>query len=297
VLVDGGWAVVDARDTLGSALAAMGSGVGDVRRILVTHAHRDHYSQAVALRRELGIRVGLGAGEGPSLREVRRRDHVALAPQLDQMRRSGAGALADAVLGSLRGHAATDRSLWQDPDDWLEEGPIVLEGGGRLDAVATPGHTRGHLVFGDRARGLLFAGDHVLPSITPSIGFEAVPAPDPLGAFLAALARVRGMPDAMLLPAHGPVAPSVHRRVDELVDHHGRRLDETARAVAAGATSGWEVARRLRWTRRRRILGALDLFNQMLAVTETRAHLVLLAAQGRVRMVTDDHGAERCTAT
>jgi hypothetical protein len=40
------------------------------------------------------------------------------------------------------------------------------------------------------------------------------------------------------------------------------------------------VAGALRWTRRRRRLTELDPFNQMLAVTETRAHLELLAAQG-----------------
>ena len=36
------------------------------------------------------------------------------------------------------------------------------------------------MVFRDAAAGLLFAGDHVLPRITPSIGFEAAPAPSPL---------------------------------------------------------------------------------------------------------------------
>jgi hypothetical protein len=42
------------------------------------------------------------------------------------------------------------------------------------------------------------------------------------------------------------------------------------------------VAQVLRWTRRKRHLDALDPFNQMLAVTETRAHLELLVAQGRL---------------
>ena len=41
-----------------------------------------------------------------------------------------------------------------------------------LEAVATPGHTKGHLVFHDLDAGLLFSGDHVLPTISPSIGFE-----------------------------------------------------------------------------------------------------------------------------
>jgi len=42
------------------------------------------------------------------------------------------------------------------------------------------------------------------------------------------------------------------------------------------------VACALRWTRRGRQLADLDPFNQMLAVAETRIHLELLAAQGRL---------------
>jgi hypothetical protein len=38
----------------------------------------------------------------------------------------------------------------------------------------------------------------------------------------------------------------------------------------------------LRWTRRGRALDELDPYNQMLAVTETAAHLQLLTAQGRL---------------
>ena len=41
-----------------------------------------------------------------------------------------------------------------------------------LRAVHTPGHTLGHLVYHDAASEIMFAGDHVLPHITPSIGFE-----------------------------------------------------------------------------------------------------------------------------
>lgn len=67
VAVDGGWALPGAGALLGQALATLGAGLGDLRRFLVTHVHRDHYTQAVALRRETGARVGLGVGERPSL--------------------------------------------------------------------------------------------------------------------------------------------------------------------------------------------------------------------------------------
>ena len=60
-----------------------------------------------------------------------------------------------------------------------------------LSAVHTPGHTQGHFVFADQPGGLLFAGDHVLPTITPSIGFEPVPVEQPLRDFMESLAKVR----------------------------------------------------------------------------------------------------------
>src|SRR5262249_36989054 len=145
-----------------------------------------------------------------------------------------------------------------------------------LVAIPTPGHTAGHLVFADHGQRLLFAGDHVLPHITPSIGFEPVPTELPLRAYLRSLAAVRQLPDLRLLPAHGPVAASVHARVDQLLDHHGARLDACQAAVEADPRTAYQVAAALLWTRRGRRFDELTPFNQMLAVTETEAHLELL---------------------
>ncbi|MCW2713674.1 MAG: hypothetical protein JWN88_721 [Frankiales bacterium] len=281
VLVDAGWSIPESRTLLVSALEQIGASLSDVRRFLVTHVHRDHYTQAVAVRRDFGTSVGLGIGERPSLELIHADGRGPMEGQVGQLRSLGAGPLAAELTALAAGHVL-DRTDWELPDEWLAEGPLHLPGGRTLEAVATPGHTVGHLVFHDLAGGLLFAGDHVLPTITPSIGFEGVLSANPLGAFLHSLAVVRARPDALLLPAHGAVAPSVHARVDELVDFHGRRLDQTEAAVVAGAVTPAEVAAQLTWTRREHRLADLDVFNAMLAVFETGAHLVLLAAQGRL---------------
>ncbi len=139
--------------------------------------------------------------------------------------------------------------------------------------IETPGHTSGHVVFHDLAAGVLFAGDHVLPRITPSIGLEPHSVGLPLANYLESLRLVRSRPDARLLPAHGPVTDSVHARVDELLAHHEARLTAVAAAVDQGAGSTFEVARILRWTRHEYALDDLDLFNQVLAIGETRVHL------------------------
>jgi glyoxylase-like metal-dependent hydrolase (beta-lactamase superfamily II) len=288
-LIDSGWALSEARDLLGAALGALDAGLTDVRRFLVTHLHRDHYTQAIALRRELGVPVALGRGEQPGLAAILDPAATPVGAQLDQLRRAGAGALADEIAGFENEGSAP---FYEEPDVWLDDGAdIAVDPGGvdrHLRAIATPGHTRGHVVFADDAAGLLFAGDHVLPRITPSIGFEPAPAASPLTDFLTSLQLIRARPDAALLPAHGPVGMRVHQRVDELLAHHGHRLDATLAAVRAGRTTAHEVAGALGWTRRERRLDELDPFNRMLATLETGAHLAVLAERGALRTTDRD---------
>ena len=286
VLIDSGWAIPEARDTLVAGLDDLDCTLTDVKQFLVTHVHRDHYQQAVTLRQELGMRVSLGEGERDSLETLREPGRRPLQQQVDDLRRLGASKLADFVEEHLK-DSKVDELEWALPDEWLTEGTMPV-GERRLEIVETPGHTRGHVVFHDLAGALLFAGDHVLPTITPSIGFEPVLSPDPLGDFLGSLAKVRARPDAALLPAHGPVTDSVHARVDALIAHHGARLDEVEKAVRAGAVTAFDAASQLRWTRREHKVEDLDPFNQMLAIAETAAHLELLAAQGRVSAETSD---------
>jgi glyoxylase-like metal-dependent hydrolase (beta-lactamase superfamily II) len=303
-LVDSGWSLVESREQLARSLDRIGYGLAQVSRFLVTHVHRDHYTQAVALRREYGTPVGLGAGERPSIERLaydRPRRPIA---QIAQLTRCGAGTLADTIAAPARRQphdGPVDETIWEPPDTWIEGGVEVRLAGQRgatarpdehdgrvLTAIATPGHTRGHLVFLDQAAGLLLAGDHVLPHITPSIGFESSPARSPLRSYLGSLRLVRSMPDARLLPAHGPVSGSVHQRVDELLDHHGARLDATLAAVVAGADTAYAAAGLLAWTRRLWSLADLDPFNQMLAVLETGAHLDLLVERGALTSREDD---------
>lgn len=286
-LIDGGWAIDAARRLLESSLGDAGFAVGDIRRFLVTHVHRDHYTQAVAVRREVGSHVSLGVGDKPTLDRVLDPDTSAPDPHAAELRATGAVDLARAWEEYGASHRP-DPSQWGYPDAWLDGDHRVTVGRRVLDAVHTPGHTQGHFVFHDTDAGLLFAGDHVLPTITPSIGFEGVPAPLPLGDFLGSLTKVRGLPDARLLPAHGPVAPSVHARVDELLAHHAARLDLCAQIVAAEPGTAVDVAAQMGWTRRERAFSELDPFNAGLAALETRAHLELLVAQGRLERADAD---------
>ena len=280
-LIDGGWALLDSERALGRALRSLGRHLTDVRRVLVTHLHRDHYTQAIALRRRYGTTVALGAGERPGLAAVHERRGEDVLPQVDLLIRAGAAELARTI--AVLADRPRDLTGWEDPDLWLDDRVEVALAGRTLRAVATPGHTRGHVVFHDEPAGILFAGDHVLPHITPSLAFEPAPPRSPLASFLASLELVRTLPDAVLLPAHGPAGMPVHQRVDELLAHHEARLHASLAALDAGARTATQVAGRLAWTGRKRQLIDLDPFNQMLAILETAAHLELLVERGHLR--------------
>ncbi|WP_216586753.1 MBL fold metallo-hydrolase [Streptomyces brasiliscabiei] len=292
VLIDGGWSIPESRKALEDALAGLGHDLAEITHVLVTHIHRDHYTQAVELRRLLGSRVYLGSGERRGLEllgELRTDQPVG---SLRTLRRAGATELADRI--EAMDHGGFDPAVWEAPDRWLEAEELRF-GDRTLRVVPTPGHTRGHVVYLDEARGLLFSGDHVLPHITPSIGFELGDGPGlPLGDYLASLRLMTTLADARLLPAHGPVGDSVHGRVEELLAHHDDRLGETLAVLGTRSLDAHAVARELGWTRRQVPFEGLNPFNRMLAVNETAAHLDVLVARGRVDLAPVD-GVHRYT--
>jgi glyoxylase-like metal-dependent hydrolase (beta-lactamase superfamily II) len=325
VLIDSGWALANALDQLKRSLAAIGAGLPDVRRFLVTHMHRDHYTQAVEVRRLFGTPIALGEGEKPSIDGLLSADFRPLRAQLAILRTAGAGNVADRLGELISGSRAPQQPApgaqgfdaqksdplsltgpalrpgttagaalgYEAPDEWICGQQVFGIGSRTLTAVETPGHTRGHVVFADAEAGLLFAGDHVLPHITPSIGFQDEPSAEPLREYLQSLSVVRRLPDMRLLPAHGPVSPSTHARVDELTEHHAQRLRTMADVLSGGERTGYEVALSVAWTSRQRKLGELDLMNQMLAVCETVYHLDLLVAQGTAVSLTGEDGIRR----
>ena len=281
-LIDAGIALVPAREQLAAGLRQLGYELGDVRNFFVTHIHIDHYSLAVELRRTFRSVISLGEQERANL--IATREMVNGNGNrffgIDGLRRLGALELITELSADKRQPPALIE--WEDPDRWLADGTDLDLRTRTLRAVHTPGHTRGHLIFHDAAAAIMFAGDHVLPHITPSIGFEAAGNRMALSDYLSSLARTLALPDARLLPAHGPVTGSTHERVRELLAHHDARLAETLSAVRAGHATPYEVAKAIKWTRRHREFADLDLFAQVQAVNETAAHLEVLAVRGQV---------------
>lgn len=288
-LVDTGSFRRESVAALEQGLAALGAAISDVSTVLATHAHYDHYGLASKIRATSGAEILLGEHETALL-------SVAVEPErfkrweVDRrqwLTRHGAASLLPAMEQFERHQqleATREDGGWELPGRLLCDQETVELRDRILRVHWTPGHTRGHIVYHDADHGLLFAGDHVLPHITPSLGFEPFSDGRALELFLSSLAAIRELPAEQVLPGHGPAFDDLAGRVDELVAHHDRRLATCVEVISTeGARSARAVAGRLRWTSRERDFTELDPFNRMLAVTETVTHLELLVESGRLR--------------
>ncbi len=280
VLLDTGWPVDTAWDALVAGLESIGAGVADVRGALVSHMHLDHAGLIGRLREASGAWIAMHPADRAVIASFALRDpERAVAHEVAFLRSLGASAdEAAAAVGTPRAYKVfTGAGL---PDRELSDGDLADVPGWRLRAVHTPGHTPGHLCFVDELAQRLFAGDHILPRITPNISVHAVERVQPLADYLESLAKVRDLGVDEIMPAHEWRFRGLAQRADDIAAHPERRLAELLAAIAANpdATS-WDLAGQLTWSR------SWDQYSgrmRISAVTETAAHVLELLRRGLI---------------
>ncbi|WP_182379414.1 MBL fold metallo-hydrolase [Nocardioides sp. WS12] len=290
VLVDPGWSSPETERALLDGLGELGLGPADIGRVLTTHHHWDHYTQAITWQGKHGIPVHLGRGDAPSIEAWHSLDG-AFPRQVGLLRRAGAHGLA-AEVEAMPAEVHEQDMDFDLPAGWIDDGAEIDLGGLVVRAHATPGHTRGHVCFEVVGEDLLLSGDHVLPRITPSIAYEREPSEDSLTSYLGSLRLVADLPGARLLPAHGAIGDSAAQRAKELIAHHDERLDVIRSLVVSGHATAHDIAAAMTWTRRERRLDDLDLVHRMTAVLEVAAHLTVLTHDGIVARTTDEGVAQ-----
>ena len=279
VLVDPGWNSEESWAALCQGLSAIGLAVEATSLVLATHFHPDHLGLAGRVRSVSGAPVALHRRDAERLTANREQAGERAAQLLREMvDRIG---IPEAEAAEFLQVVADDRySGLQEPDIFLEDGEFAPVRDWRLQAVLTPGHSPGHLCFLEERANLLLSGDHVLARISPNVSFRLIgaePTDNPLEDYLASLQRVAKFQPLEVLPAHLWRFSPLALRVEELLVHHGERLEEVRALVAGGAGTTWEVARALTWSRPWSTFATRV---KRAALGETLAHLVALQKKG-----------------
>ena len=282
-LIDTGVKSPEAFEALHRGVKEHGFALEQIERILITHAHPDHFGQARRLRELSGAEILASEIEsrlmtGYFLPSANRSDAV-----VSCLRRFG---VPDEHLAVDEGRAEFGRSI-QDPvevDGVIAEGDVLELGDYRVEVFATPGHCDGHVVFYERETRTLFSGDHLLTDISPvpllSIPEEeGVARPRSLLRFMDSLDKVEALDCRVTFPSHGDVIWDHRRVIAGYRLHHERRKLQIVRFLGRGPKSPFEVARRMFPKHYRR-----ELF---LVMSEVVGHLDLLEEEGLVELVDD----------
>ncbi len=265
-----------------AALRASGSDVHDIKRLVVTHAHVDHYGLAARLLEETGCELWM---------------HVASKHELELYDEGAAAAIAN-VRALLTDHGVGPDELDELTalEDWsafvsgVVEPTVPVHGGesftvaDRLwDIVYTPGHARSHICLWASEGRLLISGDHLLPTITPHIDLERGGEEDPLGKYLESLVKVEKLDPALVLPGHGRPFEEGAERARVTARHHDRRLGAILQVIRQEACSASEITEEI-------FSGALLNFQRRLALGEVLAHLAYLIRRGEIERMQRDDG-------
>ena len=201
MLIDAGFP--GSRDEVLTSLRWLGFGPPDVRAILLTHAHVDHFGSAIWFAATHGTPVYCHADEvGHSKREyLQQASPVDLLPHAWQPRWIK-WSLAIARKGALvRAGIPTTRALTEDVAETLPGRPLT---------VPTPGHTGGHCSY--VVDGVLVSGDalvtgHPWPPFGPAT--LATPFNHDERGCVRSLAALGLLETETLIPGHGRCGPGL----------------------------------------------------------------------------------------
>ena len=271
-----GWTAVDTGLGLPEAGAQWSAIVealdAPIRRIAITHFHPDHVGAAADAEALTGATVHQGKLDYEQCEQVWGSQDWPERIAAWMERNGTPTEIAREVL--QQGRVGSLFIRYAASPELLREGE-VLDGWRVLDL---PGHSDGHI--GLERDGVLVAGDHLLPNISPTVGRYADGRPDPLGDYLASLERTAELAPDLALPGHGEPIYDPAGRARELIEHHRVRLQAAAAALDDSPRSAYEVSLAL-------FPAELEPSGRRFAVAETLAHLERLAAEGAAEQESD----------
>jgi glyoxylase-like metal-dependent hydrolase (beta-lactamase superfamily II) len=221
------------------ALAQAGFGLEDVKLLVCTHSHTDHYGLAAPIVEGAGCELWMH----PAWEHVRLLADdpaAALEQRLEVARQSGVPlAGLERYRESRKGDEDTGIDAIVEPDRDLVPGVEVETDLGTWQVYETPGHAPSHVVLHQPERRLLISGDHLLGRTV--LFFDHGHSPDPVGEFLRSLDEVEPLDVDLCLPGHGRPFRDPEAKIAEARRQVGELLEKTREALAGGERTGFEI--------------------------------------------------------
>jgi glyoxylase-like metal-dependent hydrolase (beta-lactamase superfamily II) len=242
VLVDTGVHEPGSLEQLERALDQVGLRLEQVHRLLITHAHNDHWGQAKPIVDRTGCEMWVHPAAQLALHHQDDRE-ANLRTRLEVGRQSGVPTAAlEAFAAAERDRTPLFAGAVEGTRD-LVEGVRVSSDLGEWQVYETPGHAASHVSLYEPEHRLLISGDHLLGRIV--LWFDRGDTPDPVADYLHSLDVVADLQARLALSGHGKPFLDVPGHIEGSRRAVHAQLHAAVGALADGPRSAIEVAAQL----------------------------------------------------
>jgi len=281
-LIDTGPRSDETMRSLRENLLRVGYRLKDIKRIVITHAHADHYGLAGDIVEESGASVCVHEWDAPAVSgQV---DYSSYKMLLDR-----AGVPVDVIDRMEEGNRKFSGYVRDisEVEILKDEDEIVFESGS-LAVVHTPGHTPGSICLVRASNREVFASDTVLKSVTPNPVLSIDPIDgrkrfQSLGEYLVSLSRIRALAPTLLRGGHGADVTDYEEYFTRLYGFTKSRQSKLLSALPKSGATAWEVSFLL--------FPNANGYHRFLALSEASAHLDFAESEGRL-MIEERQGQE-----
>jgi glyoxylase-like metal-dependent hydrolase (beta-lactamase superfamily II) len=289
ILVDSGWDSQESLWALQEGIKAANLKLRDIKKVVITHIHPDHYGLSTKLKQICGAQVAIHRIDAGFI-FPRYKNFDGLIKKTEELLRQN-GVPEDELL------QLKEASLWMNkyvtpdlPEVKLEDGDTISNDSFEFDVLWTPGHSPGHVCLYEREKKFILTGDHVLYDTTTHVGFNPQSGDNPLGDYISSLKKLERLKVNFILPGHGPVFNALGLRIEKILQHHEGRKRAIMRSLRDGLKTAYEIAQQIPWMVNEGGTAFQDLpvWDKRMAVNETIAHLKLLMEEDRVGNVDMD---------
>ena len=212
-----------------------------ITRIMVSHAHSDHFSGLNEISNVLGLKIILTKNIADKIK-----DKISFNKSLQ----------ADDYEDNLRLNKNIIRKIWKffrnlgeqmvykrifgisylnRPDEIIEENSEIGINGEKWSIFASPGHSPDHISLYNEEKGVLFSGDNVLNMRSTWLG----PPESNIDDYLATIQQLQKLPKLeLILPAHGDIIENPKETLTAILERMKEREEELIKAIKKHSEEG-----------------------------------------------------------
>lgn len=239
VIIDAGFNNKEGRNAWRRVFKELAIDPSCVSSIFITHFHPDHFGLAGWLQQLTDAPVIMSEIEWKMAKTVWYEKRIQIDLVGRMMRNHG---VSESFATEIMTHMEQlQKHVLPLPEvTSLATNNLNIEGE-NWEIFVVSGHCDGQLCFYNSEEKLMIIADQVLDKITPNISKWPNAAEDPLSLYLKSLEELKQYEVQRALPGHGKIVKNFLNRIDEIVNHHHRRLQKIKESLHRKVTA-YEVA-------------------------------------------------------